>query len=442
MALPDRKITTADTAFDLYLQAVELTEPPLIFHRWCFISAISTLIGRNVFFPFGDQVIYPNQYIILVGNPATKKSFAINLISKLMVESGYEHFAPDRSSKEKFMLDWEFGFDRIAKGEEPGPGTNRNDKSKSSDELFASTVGLDKSKISEAYIKSGELQDFLGGGNADFIVTLTNLWDNLPKYTDRFKNSASLYIPNPTLNLLGGCTATTFSSIFSSNIAGQGMLSRLLLVYGGGQRHRITVPPAMDLDARRELVEHFLFIRTKMHGAITMTAEAYDAFDEIYQKGTELPDSRLATYANRRQLHFIKLMMVTAIADCRMEIGIEDVILAHSLLTYTETYMPKALGEFGKSKNSAVSQVVLETIQQAEDFGGITGRDLFKAVAQDVEGMNELMVIISKLGNAGKIKVVEAGELNLYMPIRRKVKQDSKFINMNLLWEYRLREAD
>ncbi len=125
-----------------------------------------------------------------------------------------------------------------------------------------------------------------------------------------------------------------------------------------------------------------------------------------------------------------------------MEIGIEDVILAHSLLTYTETYMPKALGEFGKSKNSAVSQVVLETIQQAEDFGGITGRDLFKAVAQDVEGMNELMVIISKLGNAGKIKVVESGELNLYMPIRRKVKQDSKFINMNLLWEYRLREAD
>ena len=260
--------------YEAYFELMENTESPYLFHRWCLISAVGTILNRQVYLPFGEGDIYPNQFVCLIGAPASRKSTAVNHVRKLLEASGYEYFASDRSSKEKFLLDMEFGFDRIARGEEIGEAMNELDEV-----LFKNGEG---SEIGEAYICAGELQDFLGNSNAGFVSTLTNLWCCLPKYSERFKNSKNVFIPKPTINLLGGATATTFANMFNSDIIGQGMLSRMLLIYGAGARKKLTIPPPLDPESRDNFIELFRLMRTELRGACSFGEGAYEVLDYIY----------------------------------------------------------------------------------------------------------------------------------------------------------------
>lgn len=433
------KIIDAVSSMDTYLQMVETSEPPLLYHRWCFISAISAAIGRNIWLPFGEDNIYPNQFINLIGPPGSRKSSAINVATKMLRESGYEFFAGDRSSKEKFIADWAFGFDKIARGEEP------EDKKKEIDlvEAIIGEAGVTDETVKQAYIKAGELEDFLGAGNTNFVTTLTNLWDNPSQYTDRFKNSKSIFIPNPTVNMLGGATTTTFASIFSSNIIGQGMLSRMILVHGKGQRMKLTIPPRLPSEHRQVIIDLLFMIRTQLQGPCTLASGALPAIDDVYNSFTELPDARLASYSSRRLTHLLKLCIVIAASELTTEITKEMVILANSILTYTENFMPKALGEFGKSKSGEVSQVILDAITAAGQYEpkGITISELLKVVSQDIDSIHELSQITLKLNSADKVSLGKRADgTTIFLPVNNRINSKTKHVDLNLLYEHKFKE--
>lgn len=427
------------SAMDMYLEMVELTESPLLFHRWCYISVVAASLARNTWLPFGERNIYPNFYINLIGPPGSRKSSAISIASGLLREAGYLHFCGDRSSKEKFMLDWEFGFDKINQGVEP----EDKDASGALDmvDMILTPDGRDTSKVSEVYIRASELEDFLGSGNAGFISTLTNLWDNLPYYTDRFKNSKSLYIPNPTVNMLGGATTTTFANIFSASIIGQGMLSRMLLIHGRGQRMKLTIPPPLPPQLKLLILENLRAVRTSINGPMTLTPVAYEALDDIYNSNYEIADSRFASYFSRRLDHLLKLCIVIAASELTTEIDEEIVLLANTILTYTELGFSEALGEFGKSKSSEVTNIVLDAISAWESLGGIGIRELLKQVSHDVDSVHELAQITMKLEEAGKIQRGTSADKKgiVFMPIRKKIEQGDKFVDYSLLWEHKLK---
>lgn len=435
-----RKITDSTISMDTYLQLVELTEPPLLYHRWCFISIVSAAIGRNLWIQFGDERIYSNQFVTLIGPPGARKSTAINIAANILLDSGYEFFSGDRSSKEKFLQDWEHGFDNIAKGIEPGA---QNQEIEDNVSMLLASNGLNSDSIAEVYIKAGELEDFLGAGNTNFVTMLTNLWDNPPKYTDRFKNSKSVYIPNPTINLLGGATTATFASIFNSNIIGKGMLSRMILVHGRGQRMRLTIPPPLPTALRGDIVQLLHGIRTKLRGPVSLKGDAYDTVDAIYHGFNELADARLASYSSRRLTHLLKLCLVIAATQAEMDITVDTVLLANSILSYTELYMPKALGEFGKSRNSELNQIVLDAIGSANKGNGVTMKKLVKRVGQDVDSVHELAMIVLKLKEAGKVdsKVVP-GKSPEFFIVRSKVQQSDQYVDYSLLYEYKFKEAE
>jgi hypothetical protein len=410
----------------------------LLYHRWSFISIIAAALGRNLWLPFGEDNIYPNHFITLVGPPGARKSTAINIAARILLDSGYEHFAGDSSSKEKFIMDWEHGFDKINNGIEPGV------KNADINDVLDSSLGsVNRTGTAQAYIKAGELQDFLGTGNGGFIATLTNLWDNPPKYTDRFKNSKSIYLPNPTINLLGGATTTTFANIFSSNIIGQGMLSRLILVFGKGQRQKLTIPPPLSAELRNIIVQIVMVARTSLNGHVTLTQDAYKSIEDIYNSGTELQDARLATYSARRLTHLLKLCIVCAAIESSTVIEQSTVLLANTILTYTELYMPKALGEFGKSKSSEQSQIVMDAIYGGEDVGGLTLLELMSVVSQDIDNQHHLAEIVQKLVSAGKVYLTKNKSPGTFMPVKKLIKtKNSSQVDFNLLYEYKFKEMD
>lgn len=434
--------STDGDLFDLYFSLVEnSSESPLIYHRWTLISAVGALLGRQTYIDFAFDTIYPNMYVCLMGSAGSRKSSAIKVARTLLEGAGYNTFAREKTSNQKFLKDLGEGFDN----------TRRRKSGKKSledykDDLSTLTINADDdddfeddydpNKTSEVYISAGELEDFLGQNDGQFISLLTNLWDNLKEYSHGKMTSDDVFIPNPTISMIGGATPTTFNNVFPPEVIGQGMLSRLLLIYGGGARKKITLPPAPDSELVSFFVKHLLTIKKTIEGKMTLTPEAFKVWDAVYQSELELGDSRLESYGNRRHVHYYKLCIVLAALELSNVITEEIAIKANTIMSFAESLMPKALGEFGKSRNSDVAQLILEEIDRAEKTKGtgLESIELFARVSKQVENMAEFSTIIRKLLESKRIQV---GSDRTIILAREAARNTLPYVDYNLLREFR-----
>lgn len=429
-----------DDLFDAYFSLVEASsESPLIYHRWTLISAVAALLGRQVWLPLGMDVIYPNMYICLMGSAGSRKSSAINVTKKLLTSVGYSTFAREKSSSQKFIKDLGDGFSSYnIKGKKP---TSNIEELESELEEMMIGEDVEDDSTSEVYITAGELEDFLGQNDGQFISLLTNLWDNLDSYSHGKMTSEDIYINKPTINMIGGTTPTTFATVFPPEVIGQGMLSRMLLIYGGGARCRITIPPPPDPEVLLFFSKHLAEIKEQVQGAFTFTRDddegignptAYSIWDTIYQEGIDLQDSRLESYLNRRHIHYYKLCMVLAACELTTVITADIAIKANSILHYTELLMPKALGEFGKSKKGDISQVIVECLEKHPE--GLKNTDIFPLVSKDFESMKEFSEVLMKLLKSNVVELTNSKALKL---VGKQTVKSVPYVNFNLLREYR-----
>lgn len=374
-----------DSGFELYLDWLDDTESPTTFHRWSLVSAIGTLLGRQLVFGAGTpNETYANQYIVLVGPPASRKNTALKFSKKLLEQVGFNKFASDRSSKEKFIMDMQEGFC----------------------ESTEDVLDMELSDIHEAMIYAPELQDFLGQGNVDFISFLTNMWDLPSEYNHRLKNSKSTKLIKPTINMVGGATTSTLAEIFPESIGGTGFLSRTLLVYGKGARKKIAFPEPPCPDKERMLLEILIAIKTHARGAAIVTPEAKEILTAIYTNWSPLPDVRLETYSGRRYTSLLKLCMVVACAALSFNrtgvlITAEHVIYANSMLCFIEGFMPRALGKLGSSKSLELQNKISGVLEASES--GLSFSALVKSMTSAVENVHQLAEALKVMQKLGKV---------------------------------------
>lgn len=373
---------------DKYINSNSGNECPAQYHRWAFISAMAACIGRDVSVKFGHKQLYPTMYVVLVGLPASRKSTAIDIVETLLKASGYQTFAFTKTSREKFLMDLNEGFNaRKEDGE--------LDMAKLIDTNITKTE-----ECREAYICADELVDFLGMHNFNFLNTLTTLWDNKNNYPERLKNSVSINIPKPTVNLLGGFTPQNLSLAIPPEMIGQGATSRFIFVHAAKPSKRITFPQDMDNKVKNETIEFFDKMM-HMKGECKITPEAEELLDEIYQNFEELHDSRLHHYCSRRLIHLLKLCVIFSCMYGNLIITDTIVEKANTILSYTESSMTYALGEFGQSKTAKATQSVMEVFQSADKPLGLF--DLWGRISNDVDKPHILGEILENLLNSGKI---------------------------------------
>lgn len=395
-----------------YLQYVGETECPTIYHRWCALSMLGAYLGRQYSFKFGHSALNTNLYTMLIGTPGARKSTAIKIAKKIIKAAGYEAISADRSTKEKFLLD--------LAGEET---TNPND-------ILESNIwgegGEDDYK--EMFIACDEFNDFIGNGNIEFISLLGNMWDFEGNYENRIKNGKSVNINNPTISILGGNTPVNFARAFPSEILGQGFFSRLLLIHGEPTGKRITFPSVADISSTADIVTQLTRIKQVSIGCIEATETARYLIDKIYKTWKSIDDIRFESYSNRRLTHLLKLCLITSAARFGTNISEKDVISANTMLTHTESFMPKALGEFGKAKNSDISHKLMQILYSSDK--PITIKELWALVHTDMDKINDLSDLMRNLSAAGKIQSYNQG----FLPIRKvAVEVESDTIDWTLL---------
>lgn len=389
----------SDSFLSTYLTYTNDSEVPISFHRWAAIAGVGAILERNIYIPHGHSHIYPNQYAMLIGTAGTRKSTAIKLVKSLLIKSGYDTISAERTSKEKFLMDLA-GIDDSPMGD----GDNILDKN-----LF----GDNSHECRPMFIGADEANDFFGIGNLEFLSILGSLWDwSGPPYSNRIKTGKSVSIPNPTISILAGNTPTGFSLAFPPDILGQGFFSRLLLIYGEPSGRQITFPRTPDEHETTNIVQLLQAIKCYHRGEIIYSDTAKGFLDVIYKSTKPISDLRFDSYFNRRFTHLLKLCIIIAATRFKTVIDETVVVEANTYLSYIESLMPKALGEFGKSRNSDVTHKILTFIEASD---GVTLKSLMKLVSSDLEKPSDIGDILKKLSISDKIQNV-AG---LFLPMRK-----------------------
>jgi len=403
--------------FTAYLDFVDLkaTESPAIYHRWVCASMIGAMMGRQIYLPFGHGKIYPNQYIMLMGSPATKKGTAMKVGERFLRATGYDRFSADKNSKEQFL-----------KGMKQFDGDNENG-------LMDLEV-LTFDAPAECYLYAEEFVDFIGQGDTGFMMMLTKLWDNPEVYKHPKITGKDVEVTKPTVSVLGASTATTFALSFPPEAVGTGFMSRMLLIYAEPTHQRIAWPGIPDQIQKAIIVERMKEMR-KLKGEMLKTKEFHNLVEKMYRKMLYIPDERFAYYMERRQQHLLKLSMVLAISDLSMTLNTRHLIRANTMLVAAESKMPKALGEFGASKYSAVNNMILEFLGRKHLPQNAT--DIWKEVHKELGKMSELADVLNNLTKAEKIQVCQVRGKQGYLPYQKpKVEWDPEFLDLEWLTEY------
>lgn len=391
---------------DQYLLYTQDTEATATFHRWAALVGIGAWLERNIWIQHGATKHYPNHYVMFLGESGSRKSAAIKGFVRILKEAGYTTLAAEKTSKEKFSADL----------------AARHHSESEDEELIFGTA--DQNAITPILIANDEANDFFGINNIEFLSLLGSWWDYSGVYEVKYKTSKSDEIPNPTVSILVGNTPTNFSLAFPPTIIGQGFFSRLLLVHGERTRPKITWPTPPSAEGTAELVAQLHRMKAVMMGELEPTVGARKLVDAIYHQTDQFTDERFASYYNRRLTHLLKLCLVVAASKFECFISEDTVIQANTYLTYIQNLMPKALGEYGQSQDSVVTQKIMNYIHRGEKA---TLKQLAKLVQSDVSDLATIQRIISKLVFAEKLQWIGG----VLAPIKHDVAEgiSSKFVD-------------
>lgn len=415
--------------FQKYLTYTKDTEPPRHYHRWSLIVSIGALLGRNVYFDHGSiGKIYPNLYCMFIGESGTRKSTAIKMSKRFMSAAGYDTFAAEKTSKEKFLIDLS------GKVDDPGLAVGKK-KLNGHDVTLENLWGEDYDRTPrEVFIVADEYNEFAGSSNHELHTTLGNLWnwddENIP-FSNSFK-SGSVQIWQPTVSILSGNTQEGFSRAFPPDTVGQGFLSRMLLIHGVKSGRRIAFPTSPSSSDTDDIIRTLVNIRTRnVRGSIGVTEEARKALEDIYTNWRDLPDIRLLSYSTRRFDQLLKLCLITTCARFRNNIGINEVTFANTVLSAAEFNMPRALGEFGKAKNSDITNKIISFLEAAKK--PYLTQEIWKAVGvSNLDKPAALSELLQGLVQADKIQWINAGSVKGWL-CKKGVSGKNDYIDWNLL---------
>lgn len=346
----------------LYGQYIKATESPKIMHIWSAIAVVSACMGRHVKYPFALGDIYANQYIVLVGPPATKKSTALKLAADLLKDTDVK-FAPDDTGGQRQ------GLIAALQGALPDKQDEADDVLDALNNADFGMEGLGSTdptgqtnRLLDAHVRfavASEFGSFVGENNSTMTRFLIRMWDG-DDYSYKLKNEVCT-LKEPLLTIAGATTVDDIAKCIPVEAAGQGFLSRIIFVHASKKEREL--PPSrtkLDKQAAIALKSTLLWINNTMTGEMLATEEA-DAFvDEIYLNKIKMDDGRFVYYTERRFTHTIKLAMCLCAMRRSMLLEREDFELADDLLKHTERFMPDALGEYGMSKLSAAKQQLVE----------------------------------------------------------------------------------
>jgi hypothetical protein len=322
-----------DNWIGAFVQYTEGVKSPEVYRRWSAASAVASALQRRVWMRLGRQNLYPNLYVLLIGDPGTGKSNAIKFARNVVRKLPPIHLTPARITAAAFYMELE-----------EAKGTIIN--------VFK---GMDMYRYHALTAMVDEFSVFVRPGMGDFMSDLADLFDCPDPFESKTKHAGESVFPNSWLNIIGGATSKYLKETWSGTVLDEGFPSRCIIV------HSDDIVEVRLFDADEEEAEKkdnemqtelakALEDIALMRGKFTWEEKAKAHMTSWHKDGLPpIPrDIRLQHYNHRRVIHAAKLAMICSAAKRDdQEILLEDLKDAKEMLLHAENHMTDALEPVG-----------------------------------------------------------------------------------------------
>ena len=323
---------------------VEETESAREFWLWSGIFTICAALQRKVWLPFGLYPIYPNLYIMLVAAPGKARKGPPIALAKEMLQEIKVPVGVDSFSKRALTME----LVEIAK-------------------LGQYEHGGEQKQQCALSIISKELSSLLAVDPKGMIEVLTDLWDCHDAWGYKTATQGQDFIHNLCLSCFLGTTPIYISTNLPELAMGGGFSSRLIIVMGYQKYKRVTVPPIPPEKKYQDLL-YDLDTISHLKGEFKWEQDAYDYFDEWYQKldlkYAEVKDDRLHPFLERIHVMVLKTTMALRVAySDDLTFVADDIGRSIDLLEGILVTASDALSGQGRSRTSFEVERLLGQVQ-------------------------------------------------------------------------------
>lgn len=368
--------------FSFYSDYVKHTEPPPNFHAWSTIGAISALLGKKCYIPQGHFTVFPNLYIVLVGDPGTRKSTAMNIAKRLVRLIPEVPIAPESSTREALIDDL------------------------ADNKVVATLNNKDVSYWqSSAFVT--EMQEFLGGKhiNQSMVGFLTAIWDE-PVFKERTRKGGEVIIHNPYFSLLGCCTPEWMNTKLKQDVITDGFSRRTIFALETELNclnpWPESSPDQLEHLAKLEMEATRVF---QVGGIFMLTKQAREYYDDKYCSTREEAkqfSEKVQNYFTSKHILALKIAMcLSAGVSSRRIIDSSVIKLAFKFLEQSERGLDEVFSGVGRNELKAHADKVFSRICDAGEEG-LTERELL-AISYDDVNMPEFREILETLQRQGRI---------------------------------------
>jgi len=253
---------------------------------------------RRIWIRTKTDIVYANLYIFLVGPPATGKTVAMRTSSKLLRSIEELHVAPTSVS-----------------------GASLNDALHDAVRRVVSFNSVPYLEFNSLIVMPSELSAFMPVYDQTLMANLTSHWD-CEQFEERKRGGNLKYsIPNPQVNLIGGCTPGFLRDFLPTGAWGKGFMSRVIMIYSGEQIHKQIFDDSEEIQVD-EIKQGYKDLLADLHAIFALSGQMSVAPDvralvQAWENagGPPVPNhSKLLHYSGRRTVQLLKLMMIASIS--------------------------------------------------------------------------------------------------------------------------------
>lgn len=371
------------TYLDNYLYYASENEASPRYHKWACLATLSVAMSRRVWVQQGDWNVYPNLYLLFVGDPASGKSVALSFAEKLVQAFTSYPIAPNSITRE--ML---------------SQTMSRGDK-----QSFTYNGAI--TEFCHMTVFSDELILFLGAEPVRMLDFLTAIYNVEGTFQIATKNKGSDVIINPNLVLLGLLTPSTLTAMLAQNLVSGGFSRRVLLVYAKDRGEAKPRPKFLDSHkAAKNWCADYARKVQSLSGPFLWTPAAEVWFDDWYRNVKD-PTMRKETndvlrrYWSAKDVLLLKVAMLYSLSqNLELVLDVESLTEANIMLSELEPDILTILGGGGRNELAPITHLIEAYVRDNPGIKETQIRARFLNSATDAEVFN----MLSHLHDTGKLR--------------------------------------
>jgi hypothetical protein len=377
---------------ETYLDFTKNQESTKKIHQWVATSIIAGALERKVWLNMGHFKIYPNLYLIIIGESGSiRKSTSTGIGVGLLREIESINIMSEMLTQASLI-------------EQLGRSG------------VTFEIGQEDYRQSSTYCYASELIVFLKEVSGTISELLTTFYDCQEKPWIKELKSGTTVIHGPCLNILGASTPTWLQRAIPGDEMEGGFSSRVIFVVERNSAENLIAWPESQKNSK-ELREALVSDLTQIHGLkgeFQKTKAARDFYEDWYiafRKAPVSDDPRFKGYFARKPITVLKLAMIYAAAQSgRLLLEQEHIERGIYALNQIEPDMIHAFGSSGRNDLAKTMGDIM--IYMARKKSASQG-NILGAFHRDVSG-KDLGLILDDLVKMKELRIKQVNSEFLY----------------------------